>query len=74
MPRFDRRYVDSAFEPAPADIAAKIIAEDVGEDTATMLTRRDVLKADAAALRALGTLPVELYDLLDAMIAAGFDT
>lgn len=73
MPRFDSRYVDGAYEPPSADVAAKKVAENVGTDTATALTRRDVLKAQAAALRAGATLPVALYDLLDGLIAATFD-
>lgn len=73
MPRFDSRFSDATYEPPSADVAAKKAAENVGTDTATVLTRRDVLKAKAAALRTAGTLPVALYDLIDALIAAAFD-
>lgn len=73
MPRFDSRFSDAAYEPPSTDVAAKQVAENVGADTAAVLTRRDVLKAQAAALRTAAALPVALYDLLDGLIAATFD-
>lgn len=74
MPRFDRRYVDAGFEPAPAAVAAKAVALGVGNDTAKMLTRRDTLKALAAAYRARAGADLDVASLFDALIAAAFDT
>jgi acetamidase/formamidase len=74
MPRFDERYIDEDFVPAAPAIAAKQAAENVGADTATVLTRRDVLKAQAAALRTSAVVDATVCDLFDALIAAAFDT
>ena len=63
---------DAAFAPAAVDVTAKMTAASVGVDSATVLVRRDALKALAASYRSAPTT-AKAADLFDAMIAAGFD-
>lgn len=69
----DDRFVDAAYLPSPAAVAAKAAATNTGLDTATVLTRRDTLKALAAAYRAKVGADLDVASLFDAIIAAGFD-
>jgi hypothetical protein len=54
-------------------VAATAVAEGVGMDTARVITRRETLKTQAAALRSGGAVAA-ICDLFVAVIAAAFVT
>lgn len=67
-------YIDPDYVPDEGDVADVAAAEGVGLDTAAVLTRRQSVEALAATYRAKPGVDVDLCNLLDAMIAAGFDS
>ena len=70
----DPNFIDPDFVPDEAVVADVAAAEGVGLDTAAVLTRRQSVEALAAAYRAKPGVDTDLCDLIDAMIAAGFDS